>query len=80
MKQHCATQKHQKAAEKRNGGKALFKFEPSSDVERSFSDFKPIFFNRRRTFLFENLKQHAIIHCKNFIFIVKMYVFLNFLC
>lgn len=35
----------------------------SVDVERSFSVYSSFLTPNRRTFLFENLKQHMIIHC-----------------
>lgn len=35
----------------------------SCDVERSFSSYKNIFEEKRRSFLFENLKQHVILYC-----------------
>lgn len=43
----------------------LFKFAPttSADVERSFSDYKYIFNEKRKSFTFENLKQHVIVYC-----------------
>lgn len=44
---------------------ASFKYAPttSADVERSFSRYKNVFSDDRRRFLFENLKQHLIVHC-----------------
>lgn len=43
---------------------ALFKYCPvtSSDVERSFSKYSAILSEKRRNFLFENLKQHLIVY------------------
>lgn len=44
---------------------SYFKYCPvtSCDVERSFSAYKLIFSDRRKKFLFENLKQHVILYC-----------------
>ncbi|XP_060855950.1 uncharacterized protein LOC132933685 [Metopolophium dirhodum] len=44
-----------------------FKYAPvtSVDVERSFSSYKNILSDRRRSFLFENLKNHRIVQCNN---------------
>lgn len=44
-----------------------FKYAPvtSVDVERSFSSYKNILSDRRRSFLFENLKNHLIVQCNN---------------
>lgn len=43
----------------------LFKYAPTTttDVEKSFSDYKHLFSDRRRKFLFENLKHHMIAYC-----------------
>lgn len=43
----------------------LFKFAPttSADVERSFSEYKHVFSENRKKFLFENLKQHLVVYC-----------------
>ncbi|PSN33915.1 hypothetical protein C0J52_21501, partial [Blattella germanica] len=43
----------------------LFKYAPitSSDVERSFSRFKTVLSDNRRSFLFENLSMHVVIYC-----------------
>lgn len=43
----------------------MFKYSPTTsiDVERSFSDFKVVFSERRKSFLFENLKKHVIVKC-----------------
>lgn len=38
----------------------------SCDVERTFSSFKYIFSDRRRSFTLENLKQHLVIYCNEF--------------
>lgn len=38
----------------------------SCDVERTFSSYKYIFSEQRRSFTFENLKQHLVIHCNDF--------------
>lgn len=35
----------------------------STDVERSFSTYKGHLTEKRKSFLFENLKQHCIVHC-----------------
>lgn len=42
----------------------MFKYAPltSSDVERSFSEFGNLFTSQRKAFLFENLKQHLVVH------------------
>ena len=42
-----------------------FKYAPitSVDIERSFSAFKTILSNNRRSFAFENLRKHLIIQC-----------------
>lgn len=37
----------------------------SCDVERSFSSYKHIFDEKRRSFIFENLKQHLILYCND---------------
>ncbi|KAF0750132.1 Uncharacterized protein FWK35_00038415 [Aphis craccivora] len=37
----------------------------SVDVEQSFSSYKNILSDRRRSFLFENLKNHLIVQCNN---------------
>jgi len=44
-----------------------FKYAPvtSVDVERSFSSYKNILSDRRRSFLFENLKNLLIAQCNN---------------
>jgi len=44
---------------------ALFKFSPvtSCDVERSFSRYKVLLSDNRRSFQFDNFKMHVIIHC-----------------
>lgn len=44
---------------------ALFKYCPttSTDVERSFSVYGNILTEKRRNFLFENLKHHMIVNC-----------------
>ncbi|XP_055307944.1 uncharacterized protein LOC129572062 [Sitodiplosis mosellana] len=44
---------------------ALFAYAPlsSADVERSFSDYKNVLTLKRRSFLFENVKQHVIVLC-----------------
>lgn len=49
------------SAEKR----AIFKYSPttSMDVERSFSVFKLVFSERRKSFSFENLKKHVLVKC-----------------
>lgn len=46
---------------------ASFKYAPitSCDVERSFSQYKSILRSNRRSFIFENLKQHIIVACNN---------------
>jgi hypothetical protein len=43
----------------------LFKYAPltSFDVERSFSMYKKILSDNRRSFSFENLKMHVVVHC-----------------
>jgi hypothetical protein len=43
----------------------LFKYAPltSRDVQRSFSMYKKILSDNRRSFSFENLKMHLVIHC-----------------
>ena len=43
----------------------LFKYAPltSCDVEGSFSMYKKILSDNRRSFLFKNLKMHLVIHC-----------------
>lgn len=43
----------------------LFKFAPttSADVERSFSEYKHVFSEKRKKILFENLKQHLVVYC-----------------
>lgn len=42
-----------------------FKYAPitSSDVERSFSKYKNVLSDNRRSFLFDNLAKHVIIYC-----------------
>jgi hypothetical protein len=35
----------------------------SCDVERSFSHYKIILSDNHRSFLFDNLKTHVVIHC-----------------
>lgn len=47
---------------------AAFKYAPvvSCDVERSFSGYKRILEDCRRSFLFDNLRKHVIIHCNKF--------------
>lgn len=44
---------------------AMFRYSPTTsvDVERSFSAYKLLFSERRKSFLFENLKQHLIVEC-----------------
>jgi len=44
-----------------------FKYAPitSVDVERSFSAYKTILSDNRRSFVFENLRKHLIIQCNN---------------
>jgi hypothetical protein len=46
---------------------ASFKYAPitSCDVERSFNQYKSILHSNRRSFVFENLKQHIIVACNN---------------
>lgn len=43
----------------------MFRYCPvtSSDVERSFSRYKGVLTEKRRTFTFENLKKHMIVYC-----------------
>jgi hypothetical protein len=43
----------------------LFKYSPvtSCDVERSFSSYKVLLSDNRRSFQFDNFKIHVIIHC-----------------
>jgi hypothetical protein len=43
----------------------LFKYAPltSCDVKRSFSMYKKILSDNNRSFSFENLKIHVVIHC-----------------
>jgi hypothetical protein len=43
----------------------LFKYAPltSCDVDRSFSQYKKILSDNRRSFLFKNLKMHLVINC-----------------
>jgi hypothetical protein len=43
----------------------IFKCAPvtSCDVERSFSRYKTILSDNRKSFLFDNLKMHFVIHC-----------------
>ena len=45
-----------------------FKYAPitSSDVERTFSSYKRVLEDCRRSFLFENLRKHIVIHCNHF--------------
>lgn len=45
-----------------------FKYAPvvSCDVERSFSDYKRVLDNSRRSFIFENLRKHLVIYCNKF--------------
>lgn len=45
-----------------------FKYAPvvSCDVERTFSHYKRVLENCRRSFVFENLKHHVIVHCNKF--------------
>lgn len=45
-----------------------FKYAPitSCDVERSFSAYKRVLEDFRRSFVFENLRKYLIIHCNNF--------------
>lgn len=38
----------------------------SCDVERTFSKYNQVLRDERRSFLFENLKMHAVIYCNNF--------------
>lgn len=44
---------------------ALYRYCPttSTDVERSFSTYKNHLTDKRKSFLFENLKKHCIVHC-----------------
>ena len=44
-----------------------FKYAPvtSCDVERSFSKYKAIVSDNRRSFKFENLKMHVVIQCNS---------------
>lgn len=44
---------------------AMFKYAPTTsiDAERSFSIYKQVFNDRRRSFLFDNLKKHVIVQC-----------------
>lgn len=46
---------------------ALFKFSvvTSVDVERSFSTYKSVLTEKRRSFTFEHFKQHLIFACNN---------------
>lgn len=46
---------------------ALYKYCPTStaDVERSFSVYGNVLTQKRRSFLFENLKQHMIVLCND---------------
>lgn len=43
----------------------MFKYCPvtSSDVERSFSRYKGVLTEKRRSFTFENLKKHMVVYC-----------------
>jgi hypothetical protein len=43
----------------------VFKYAPvtSCDAERSFSRYKVLLSDDRRSFLFDNFKMHVIIHC-----------------
>lgn len=45
-----------------------FKYAPavSCDVERTFSDYKLVLEDTRRSFVFDNLRKHVIIHCNKF--------------
>lgn len=45
-----------------------FKYAPitSCDVERSFSAYKRVLEDCRRSFVFENLRKHIILHCNRF--------------
>lgn len=45
-----------------------YKYAPitSCDVERSFSAYKRVLDDCRRSFVFENLKKHLVIHCNRF--------------
>lgn len=45
-----------------------FQYAPitSCDVERTFSKYKQVLGDQRRSFLFENLKMHVIIYCNSF--------------
>jgi hypothetical protein len=45
----------------------LFKYTPvaSCDVEKSFSRYKVLLSNNRKSFQFDNFKMHVIIHCNN---------------
>lgn len=47
---------------------AAMKYAPvtSCDVERTFSTYKRVLEDCRRSFAFENLKKHVMIHCNNF--------------
>ncbi|XP_022180013.1 uncharacterized protein LOC111040403 [Myzus persicae] len=49
------------------GDLAYFKYAPinSVDVERSFSIFKVLLADNRKSFQFENLKKHLIVQCNN---------------
>lgn len=46
-----------------------FQYAPavSCDVERSFSDYKRVLENSRRSFVFDNLRKHLIIYCNKFV-------------
>ena len=46
---------------------ASFKFSPitSVDVERSFSQYKSLFWQNRQSFLFINLKKHLNLYCNS---------------
>lgn len=45
-----------------------FKYAPavSCDVERTFSHYKRVLEDTRRSFVFDNLRKHVIIHCNKF--------------
>lgn len=47
---------------------AAFKYAPvtSCDVERSFSAYNRVLEDCRRSFVFDNLKKHVVIHCNKF--------------
>jgi hypothetical protein len=61
---------------------SLFKYAPvtSIDVERSFSRFKNVLADNRRTFTFENLKKTFVVQCNATVFGMYLFMFSHIIC